>query len=184
MQSIDHKGLCVKCDNVGLLRAIDYSHTYLGNLDCKEWILCVLEILFICRATMIQGNNWRNLISLLLLFIELGKILLGIYYAICVINCTVIKSAMYWFKKYFVFSHAFVVVFTLSICLLLLHFNISSNMNSVIGTCKLSYFMIIKLLVCNSTANMVNVKPYHLYSSTNFLFLNIYQWPIEEGYFC
>jgi hypothetical protein len=45
MQSIDHKGLWVKCDNVGLLSAIGYI--YLGNLDFKVWILCVLEILFI-----------------------------------------------------------------------------------------------------------------------------------------
>jgi hypothetical protein len=57
-------------------------------------------------------------------------------------------------QKYFVFSHAFVIVFTLSISLLLLHFNISSGMNSVSDTCKLSYFMIIKLLVCNSTATI------------------------------
>jgi hypothetical protein len=55
-------------------------------------------------------------------------------------------------QKYFVFSHAFVIMFTLSISLLLLHFNISSGMNSVSDTCKLSYSMIIKLLVCNSTA--------------------------------
>ena len=40
--------------------------------------------------------------------------------------------------------HAFVIVFTLSICLLLLHFNIPSGINSVSDTCKLSYFMIIK----------------------------------------
>jgi hypothetical protein len=40
-------------------------------------------------------------------------------------------------QKYFVFSHAFVIVFTLIISLLLLHFNISSGMNSVSDTCKL-----------------------------------------------
>ena len=33
MQSIDHKGLCAKCDDVGLLGAIGYI--YLGNLDFK-----------------------------------------------------------------------------------------------------------------------------------------------------
>jgi hypothetical protein len=56
MQSIDHKGLGVKCENVGLLGAIGYSHIYLGNLDFKVWSLCVFEILFIDIATMIQGN--------------------------------------------------------------------------------------------------------------------------------
>ena len=55
-------------------------------------------------------------------------------------------------QRYFVFSHAFAIEFILSISLLLLHFNISSAMNSVSDTCKLSYFMIIELLVCNSTA--------------------------------
>jgi hypothetical protein len=35
MQSIERKGLCVKCDNMGLLGTIDYSHIYLGNLDFK-----------------------------------------------------------------------------------------------------------------------------------------------------
>ena len=35
MQSIDHKGLCAKCDNVGLLGAVGYSHIYLDNLDFK-----------------------------------------------------------------------------------------------------------------------------------------------------
>ena len=34
MQSIDNKGLCVKCDNVGLSGAIGYySHIYLDNFD-------------------------------------------------------------------------------------------------------------------------------------------------------
>jgi hypothetical protein len=80
MQSINHKGLRVKCVNIGHLGAIGYySHIYLGNLNFKGvWILCVLEMLFIGNATMIQGNSWLNLIPLLLLFIELGKILLGI----------------------------------------------------------------------------------------------------------
>jgi hypothetical protein len=55
MQSIDHKGLCVKCDNVGLLGAIGYI--YLDNLDFKVCILCVLEILFISSAIMTQGNS-------------------------------------------------------------------------------------------------------------------------------
>jgi hypothetical protein len=69
MQSIDHKGLCVKCDNVGHWGAIGYSLIYLGNLDFKVWILCVLEILFIGSATMIQEeNSWQSLIPLLLLF--------------------------------------------------------------------------------------------------------------------
>jgi hypothetical protein len=93
MQSIGHKGLCAKRDSAGHLGAIRYSHIYLGNFDFKGWILCVLEILFIGSATMIQGNSWLNLIFLLLLFIELGKILLGIY-VICVIDCTVIKGAI------------------------------------------------------------------------------------------
>jgi hypothetical protein len=39
----------------------------------------VLEVLFIGSVTMTHGNSWLNLIFLLLLFIELGKILLGIY---------------------------------------------------------------------------------------------------------
>ena len=81
MQSIDHKWLYVKCDNVGLLGAIGYI--YLGNLDFKMWILCVLEILFIGSVTMTQGNSWINIISSLLLFIELGKILLGIICHLC-----------------------------------------------------------------------------------------------------
>ena len=55
MQSIDHKGLRVKCDNwqYGRLGAIGYSHyiIYLGNLDFKVWILCVLEVLFIGSET-------------------------------------------------------------------------------------------------------------------------------------
>ena len=68
MQDIDHKGLCVKYDNVGILGAIDYSHIYLlRNLDFKVWILCVLEILFIGSANMTQGNNWLKLISYYLL---------------------------------------------------------------------------------------------------------------------
>jgi hypothetical protein len=66
---------------------------YLGNLDFKVWILCGLQILFIGSSTMRQKNSWLNLISLLLLFIELGKVLLGVY-VICVIDCTVIKSAV------------------------------------------------------------------------------------------
>jgi hypothetical protein len=53
----------------------------------------VLEILFIGSVTMTQGNSWLNLISLLLLFIELGKILLGMY-VIWVIDCTVIKGVI------------------------------------------------------------------------------------------
>ena len=37
MQSIDHKGLRVKCENVHLLRTIDYSHIYyLGNLNFNK----------------------------------------------------------------------------------------------------------------------------------------------------
>jgi hypothetical protein len=96
MQSIDHKGLCVECDNVGRLGAIDYySHIYLGNLEFKGWILCVIGILFISSAIMIQGNSWLNLIYLLLLvFIESDKVVLGIYVIICVIACTVIKSVI------------------------------------------------------------------------------------------
>jgi hypothetical protein len=36
MQSIDQKRLCVKCDNVGRLGAVGYSHNIcLGNLDFK-----------------------------------------------------------------------------------------------------------------------------------------------------
>ena len=50
-------------------------------------------MLFIGSVTMIQGNSWLNLISLILLFIELSKILLGIY-VICVIDCTVIKGVI------------------------------------------------------------------------------------------
>ena len=57
MQIIDLKKLCVKCVNVGLLGAIGYSHIYLGNLDFKVWILCVLKILFIGSATMIQWSS-------------------------------------------------------------------------------------------------------------------------------
>ena len=151
MQSIDHKGLCVKCDNAGHLGAIGYSHIYSGNLDFKGWVWCVLQILlFIGSATtMTQGNSWINLISmLLLLFIELDKTFLGIY-VIYVIDCiVVIKSAIVHTAciglKVICISHAFVNVFILSICLLLLHFNISSGMNSVSDTCKLCYFMIIK----------------------------------------
>ena len=55
MQSIDHKGLCAKCDNVGHLGAIGYI--YLDNLDFTVRILCVLKILFIGSATMTQGNS-------------------------------------------------------------------------------------------------------------------------------
>ena len=33
MQSIDHKGLYIKCDIMGLLGTIDYSHIYLGNIS-------------------------------------------------------------------------------------------------------------------------------------------------------
>ena len=54
MQSIDLKGLCVKCGNVGLLGATGYSHVYLGNLDFKVWALCVFEILLIGSATDIS----------------------------------------------------------------------------------------------------------------------------------
>jgi hypothetical protein len=68
MQSIDHKGLCVKCDNMDHWGAIGYSHIYLGNLNFKVWVLCVIEILFISSATMILENSWQNLILLLLLF--------------------------------------------------------------------------------------------------------------------
>ena len=94
MQSINHTGLCVKCDNVGLLGAIGYSRIYLDNLDFKEQILCgAWNLIFIGSATMIQGNDWPKLISLLLLFIELDKILLRIY-VICVIDCTVIKISI------------------------------------------------------------------------------------------
>jgi hypothetical protein len=50
-------------------------------------------MLFIDSVTMTQGNSWPNLISLLLLFIELGKMLLGIY-VICVIDYTVVKDAI------------------------------------------------------------------------------------------
>ena len=42
---------------------------------------------------MIQGNSLLNLISLLLLFSELDKVLLSIY-IICSIDYTVIKSAI------------------------------------------------------------------------------------------
>ena len=52
MQSIDHKGLCVKYDNVGLLGAIGYI--YLVNvLDYKMRILmCVL-----CQDVKIHHNR-------------------------------------------------------------------------------------------------------------------------------
>ena len=59
---------------------------------------------------------------------------------------------MYWFKSILYFSHAFAIVFNLSICLLLLHFYISSGMNSMSNTCNLNYFTIINL-VCCSTAS-------------------------------
>ena len=36
MQTIGHKELYVKCDNMELLGTIDYSHIYLGSLDFKE----------------------------------------------------------------------------------------------------------------------------------------------------
>jgi hypothetical protein len=52
MKSIDHKGLCVQCDNMGLLGAIGYNLIYLGNLDFKVRILFALEILFIGSATI------------------------------------------------------------------------------------------------------------------------------------
>jgi uncharacterized Tic20 family protein len=96
MQSIDHKGLCVKCDDVGLSGAIGYySHIYLGNFDFTVWILlCVLKILFIGSATiMIQENSWRNIIPLLLSFIGSDKILLISVYVICVIDRTVVEDA-------------------------------------------------------------------------------------------
>ena len=51
-----------------------------------------LKSYLIGSVTITQGNSWLNLISLLL-FIELGKILLGIY-VICVIDCNIIKSAI------------------------------------------------------------------------------------------
>jgi hypothetical protein len=81
-------------------------------------------------------------------FVQIFKTLkqfCGSLYVICVIDCTVIKGGAIvhtthvLVQKYFVFSHAFVIVFTLSTSLLLLHFNISSGMNSVSDTCKLSY---------------------------------------------
>ena len=53
MQSIDHKGFCVKCGNVGLLGAIGYSNIYLGNLDSK---VCVrfLPIILLREKTRKQ----------------------------------------------------------------------------------------------------------------------------------
>ena len=57
MQNIDHKGLCVECDNVGHLGAIGYSHICLYNLVFKVSILCVLEILFIGSATTVREKN-------------------------------------------------------------------------------------------------------------------------------
>lgn len=45
-----------------------------------------------------------------------------------------------------------VAVLNLNVCLLLLCFHISSDMNSMSDTCKLSYFVIVKLLECNFTA--------------------------------
>ena len=56
MQIIDHKGLCIKCDNMGLFGAIDYSHIYLGNLDFEEQVLCALEVLFI----LVVHHLWHN----------------------------------------------------------------------------------------------------------------------------
>ena len=42
--------------------------------------MCAWNLIYIGGATMKQGNTWSKLISsLLLLFIELDKILLGIY---------------------------------------------------------------------------------------------------------
>ena len=123
--------MCAKRDNVGLLGAVGYSHIYLSNLDFKVWILCVLEILFIGSATMIQGNSWWNLLSLTLLSIELGKI--TSWYISHLLWCNRLhcdqkcyrSHDMYWFTSTLYFYHAFVIVFTLSISLLLLHFNIS-----------------------------------------------------------
>ena len=43
---------------------------------------------------------------------------------------------MYWFKSIVYFSHIFFTVFSLNICLLLLCFNISSDMNSLSDTCN------------------------------------------------
>ena len=48
MQSIDHKGLYVKCENVGHLGAIDYSHIYLGSPDFKgELYVCLKSYLLV-----------------------------------------------------------------------------------------------------------------------------------------
>ena len=90
---------------------------------------------------------------------------------------------MYWlFKSILYFLQAFVIVFILSgACLLLLHFNISSGINSVSDTCKLGYFIIIKLLVCNSTTadtiiphSTILTEPYNilLHSNTEHVLLN------------
>ena len=45
MQSINHKGLYVKCGTMGHLGTIDYGHIYLGNLNSKRQFY-MLEILF------------------------------------------------------------------------------------------------------------------------------------------
>ena len=55
--------------------------------------MCALNLIYIGSATMKQGNSWPKLIYLLLLFIELNKIPLGIY-AVCIIDCVMIKSAI------------------------------------------------------------------------------------------
>ena len=89
------------------------------------------------------------------------------------IDTTLLFTRHVLIQKYFVFSHAFVIMFTLSISLLLLHFNTSSSMNSVSDTCKLSYFMIIKLLVCNSTAALAYMIKFFLLNFCLMLGKNI-----------
>ena len=47
MQNVDHKELRVKCANEGYLRAIDYSHIYLSDLDFRgESYVCLKFYLY------------------------------------------------------------------------------------------------------------------------------------------
>ena len=124
-------------------------------LRCEFFVLSILSIDI---KTMIQGSSSQTLICLLL-FIELDKVFLGIYVIICVINCTVFKSAIVHTTciDLKIFCSIFACVcycVHFEYLFIIAVFNISSGMNSVSGTCKLSYFMIIKLLVCNSIASL------------------------------
>ena len=128
MQSIDHKGLYAKCDNMGLLWTINFSYINLDNLDFKGWFLFVRNFIYIGSAIMIQENNLLKLISLLALFIELDKILLSIH-VILVIDCTVIKSVTIHMiciglKVFCIFSMRLLLCSIWVLVFLLLHFYI------------------------------------------------------------